>query len=98
MVINPILQDIETDGNKLVYDINNNPAIEAWVMRNLDIIRKFVISHSMFDLMTYSITRLDDDENYLVVFKNLYFDDFKRVCLWSLGIITILIVAGIIIF
>lgn len=81
MVVNPILQDIEEGGNKIIYDQNNSAQIEAWVMKNLEMIRNFVVNNSMFDLLTYSIDRIDDDENYLIVFKNIYFDDMKKICI-----------------
>lgn len=90
MVVNPILQDIEEGGNKIIYDQNNNVQIEAWVMKNLEMIRNFVVNNSMFDLLTYSIDRIDDDENYLIVFKNIYFDDMKKICI-GFGVGTILI-------
>ena len=87
MVINPILQNIQSDGNEMIFDKDNNAQIEAWVMKNLELIRHFVVNNSMFDILSYSIERLDDDENYLVVFKNIYFDDVKRIVKWTIGII-----------
>jgi hypothetical protein len=87
MVINPILQNIQADGNEMIFDKDNNAQIEAWVMKNLELIRHFVVNNSMFDILSYSIERLDDDENYLVVFKNIYFDDVKRIVKWTFGII-----------
>ncbi len=93
MVVNPIIQDIEDGGNTLIYDKDENLVIEGWVMKNLELIRNFVVNNSMFDLMTYTIEKLDDDENYLIVFKNIYFDDIKRIIKWAgifalLGVIT----------
>ena len=96
MIINPILQNIESNGNALTLDRNNKVLIEEWVMKNLELIRNFVVNNSMFDLLTYSIERIDDDENYLVVFKNVYFDDMKRVCKW-LAILIPIIIVGIIV-
>lgn len=87
MVVNPILQNIESDGNTLVYNRDDKMMIEVWVMHNLELIRNFVVNNSMFDLLTYSIERIDDDENYLIVFKNIYFDDIIKICKWSAGII-----------
>lgn len=95
MVINPILQNINVDGNELVYDKDNNILVEAWVMKNLELIRKFVVNNSMFDLLTYSIERIDDDDNYLIVFKNIYFDDIMRVCRWMAGIIIVGLLVGL---
>ena len=86
MVVNPILQNIESDGNTLVYNRDDKMMIEVWVMHNLELIRNFVVNNSMFDLLTYSIEKIDDDENYLIVFKNIYFDDIMKICKWTAGI------------
>ena len=83
MVVNPILQNIEDGGNTLIFDKNDNVLIEGWVMKNLELIRNFVVNNSMFDLLTYSIEKIDDDNNYLIVFKNIYFDDMMRIVKWS---------------
>lgn len=91
MVVNPILQDIETGGNTLIYDRDEKVAIEGWVMKNLELIRQFVVNNAMFDLLSYDIKRIDDDENYLIVFKNIYFDDMKRLVKWG----SFLIIAGL---
>ena len=96
MVVNPILQDIEDGGNKIIYDQNNNAQIEAWVMKNLEMIRNFVVNNSMFDLLTYSIDRIDDDENYLIIFKNIYFDDMKKICIGLGAGISLLGIGGLI--
>lgn len=94
MVVNPILQDIETGGNTLIYDRDEKVVIEGWVMKNLELIRQFVVNNAMFDLLSYDIKRIDDDENYLIVFKNIYFDDMKRLVKWC----GFLIIAGLLIW
>lgn len=95
MVVNPILQNIEDGGNTIVYNKDDKMMIEMWVMKNLELIRNFVVNNSMFDLLTYSIERLDDDENYLIVFKNIYFDDIIKICKWSAAIIVAGLLAGL---
>ena len=96
MVINPILQNIESDGNEVIYDHNNTQMIEAWVMKNLELSRNFVVENQLFDLLTYKIERIDDDDNYLVVFKNVMFDDFMKIVKWFLVILAVLGVGGLI--
>lgn len=100
MVVNPILQNIEDGGNTLIFDRDDNVMIEGWVMKNLELIRNFVVNNSMFDLLTYSIEKLDDDNNYLIVFKNIYFNDMMRIVKWSgaLVIIGLLTLLGFFIF
>lgn len=95
MVVNPILQNIEDGGNTVVYDKDDKMMVEVWVMKNLELIRNFVINNSMFDLLTYSIERLDDDENYLIVFKNIYFDDIMKICKWTAGILAAGLLTGL---
>lgn len=95
MVVNPILQNIEDGGNTLVLDRNEKVMIEGWVMKNLELIRNFIINNSMFDLLAYSIDKIDDDDNYLIVFKNIYFDDIKRIFKWTGIIILIGMLVGL---
>ena len=95
MVVNPILQNIEDGGNTVVYDKDDKMMVEVWVMKNLELIRNFVINNSMFDLLTYSIEKLDDDENYLIVFKNIYFDDIMKICRWTAGILAAGLLTGL---
>ena len=95
MVVNPILQSIEDGGNTVVYDKDDKMMVEVWVMKNLELIRNFVINNSMFDLLTYSIERLDDDENYLIVFENIYFDDIMKICRWTAGILAAGLLTGL---
>lgn len=100
MVVNPVLQNIEDGGNTLIFDRDDNVMIEGWVMKNLELIRNFVVNNSMFDLLTYSIEKIDDDNNYLIIFKNIYFDDMMRIVKWSvvLAIIGLLTWLGFVIF
>lgn len=95
MVVNPILQNIEDGGNTIVFNKDDKMMIEMWVMKNLELIRNFVVNNSMFDLLTYSIEKLDDDENYLIVFKNIYFDDIIKICKWSAAIIAAGLLTGL---
>lgn len=95
MIVNPILQNIKSDGNTIVYDHNDRMMVEAWVMKNLELIRNFIVNNSMFDLLTYTIDKIDNDENYLIVFKNIYFDDIMKICKWVAGIIGVGILVGI---
>lgn len=100
MLLNPILQNMETGGNTLVFDKDNKVLVEEWVMKNLELIRNFVVNNSLFDMLTYTIERYDDDDNYLVVFKNIYFDDFMKICKWVSGIVLVgvLVLVGYLIF
>lgn len=94
-LVNPVLQDIETGGNSTVYDHNDNQMVEAWVMKNLELARGFVVENQLFDLLTFKIEKYDNDENYLVVFKNIMFDSMLRIVKTILWILTAGSIAGI---
>lgn len=85
-VINPVIDNIDSGGNTLIYDDDRRPMIEKWLMDNLNVLSKFVATNNLFDLMTYKIDKIDDDYNYLVILQNIFFDGFKR-SLKILGII-----------
>lgn len=83
-VINPVIDDVGSGGNTIIYDDDRKPLIEKWLMDNLNILSKFVATNNLFDLMTYKINKIDEDYNYLVVLQNVYFDSFKRALkIWS---------------
>lgn len=76
-VINPLIDDVNTEGDTLIYD-DGRPMIEKWLMDNLNILSRFLTTNNLFDLMTYKINKIDDDHNYLVILQNLYYDNMKR--------------------
>lgn len=94
-VINPNIDNINTGGNTLIYG-EEEVIIEKWLMDNLNIMSKFITTNNLFDIMTYKIKKLDNDDNYLIIFQNIYYDDFKKSIKWILGILGILGIIGII--
>lgn len=77
-VINPVIDDVGSGGNTIIYDDDRKPLIEKWLMDNFNILSKFVVTNNLFDLMTYKIDKIDEDYNYLVILQNIYFDGFKK--------------------
>lgn len=81
-VINPLIKNIDTGGNTLSYDGNNEPMIKDYLIKCMLMLKTFIGDNQFFDILTYDIKQLDDDQNYLVVLKPIFLDDtikyFKR--------------------
>ena len=101
LVINPIIKNIMNNGNSLIITSTTEVAIQDYLIRNLELLKKFIGEHQFFDILTYEIKKIDNDENYLIVLKSIYLNDsikfFKR---FGYLLITLLIltISGIIIF
>lgn len=93
-IVNPLIENINSAGNKLVYS-EGKPLVERWLMDNLNIIREVINTNNLFDILTYDIKRLDNDENYLIKIYPIYFKETKRFLICSL-IIILLIIFGLI--
>lgn len=92
-VVNPNIDNISADGNLLIYDDLLHPVVEKWIMDNLNLMSKFITSNNLFDILTYKIERLDDDDNYLIVFQNIFYDSAKKSLKWILAGLSVILVA-----
>lgn len=94
-VLNPMVQDINdpTIGSSVaVYEFTQDGSlskqmwVEKWIMDRLYAAKQFIQTNNLFDIMTYNITKIDDNENYLLVLKPLYFEEAKQ---WTKHFITL---------
>ena len=95
-VVNPNVDNITNDGNTLVFD-DGKPIIEKWLMDNLNIMANFITTNNLFDILTYKIDKIDSDDNYVIVFQNIFRDSAKRELKWILSILGIIGIIAIII-
>lgn len=51
--------------------------VEKWIMERLNAADRFIVNHNLFELVTYRIDKIDQD-NYLFVIEPIPFQDFKR--------------------
>lgn len=94
MVLNPNLlpkeeQIFEYGENGL----NNSSFIEKWLMERFIIMEKFLMVNNLFDILSYSIKRIDDYENYLLIIEPVTFKEYIK----SLKYLFILIILSLII-
>lgn len=91
MVVNPIVQNLKSNGNTIIYS-DNTPLIREYFMRNLDILKMAIGENQLFDILTYEIRKIDDDENYLVILEPIFFKDTVKYFKTFLYIILVLII------
>lgn len=95
-VLNPKIQNMEIETSKQIYEfmpdgsLNDNMYIEKWVMDKLNIASLFIRNNNLFDMLTYSIKRIDEYDNYLVIFEPVPYTSLrrsaKRTALWTAGL------------
>lgn len=96
-VLNPMVQKMEDPSlgsGVAIYEftetgqLSNKMWVEKWVMDHLYAAQQFIQANNLFDLLTYDITRLDDNDNYLFVLEPLYFKEAKK---WTKRMLALLL-------
>lgn len=82
-VINPSLSNDEYDSNSQIFEygpdgLSDLPGVENWLMKRLLIAQQFIQTKNLFDILTYKIEKIDDYNNYLIVFQVFPLDDTIR--------------------
>ena len=107
-VLNPHVQNMTAASEGITSQIleytenglSDQAAIEKWCMEKIFVASNFIKNKELLDVLTYSLDKIDDQDNYLFVIKPIVFDDLKRSTkrlLWTL-LTLILIGAGVLIF
>lgn len=79
-VFNPHIQDgIFNQNNQILEYTNeglvNNSYIESYIMSQLNIAKQFIKANNLFDLLTYKLIKLDDNDNYLFIIQPITWED-----------------------
>ena len=84
-VLNPLVQDMRTeDGtDRRIFEFTDNGLsdktfIDKWCMDRMFAASNFIKNKELLDIMTYSLEKLDDNQNYLFVLKPVLFQDLKK--------------------
>ena len=75
--------------------LDNEKMVEQWVMEKLMIVSNFIQANNLFELLTYSIKKLDKYDNYLFILEPVTLSDCMK---WSKRfaiLLGVLIVIGI---
>lgn len=97
-VFNPHIQDGIFNQNNQILEytnegLSNSSYVESYIMTQLNIVKQFIKANNLFDLLTYKLIKLDDNDNYLFIIQPITWEDCvsytkKFMILW--GIIGIL--------
>lgn len=82
-VINPSLTNNEYDSNSQIFEygpegLSDLPGVENWLMKRLMIAQQFIQTKNLFDIITYKLEKIDNYNNYLIVFQVVPLDDTVR--------------------
>jgi hypothetical protein len=70
--------------------------VEQWVMEKMLVISNFIQTNNLFDVLTYSIKKLDKYDNYLFVLEPITLQNCFKWSKWMAGLVGTLIIAGIV--
>lgn len=81
-VINPYIKDGQYDETTVLYEVGSDKpstiAVEEYVMKRLIQSSQFIRANNLFDLLTYSIEKIDDYGNCLFKMYPIPYVDLKR--------------------
>lgn len=77
-----IIYEFTVDGS-----LSDRAHIEKWIMDRMNFLNMFIQQNSLFDIITYTLTKIDDNGNWLLVLEPLNFQDMKK---WTKRFITLL--------
>lgn len=84
-VLNPMVQDMSTeDGtDRRIFEFTENGLsdktyIDKWCMDRMFIASNFIKNKELLDIMTYSLEKIDENQNYLFVLSPILFQDLKK--------------------
>lgn len=97
-VFNPHIQEGVFNPNNQIYEyteqgLMNDAYVEAYILNQLNIAKQFIRANNLFDLLTYRLEKIDENDNYLFIMEPITWDDCKNysrrfAILWAtLGII-----------
>lgn len=75
--------------------LNNERMVEQWVMERMIVISDFIRTNNLFELLTYSLKKLDDYDNYLFILEPITLHDCFKWSKWMIGLMSGLIIVGI---
>lgn len=99
-VLNPNIQQIpmKSEGSSsIIYDITvdgeltANTYIEKWMMDRINFLNSFIRANNLFELLVYKIKKIDDNDNYLIIFESILWEDLKKwIKLLPISLVTII--------
>lgn len=97
-VFNPHIQEGIFNPNNQIYEYTeqglvNDAYVEAYILNQLNIAKQFIRANNLFDLLTYRLEKIDENDNYLFIMEPITWEDCKK---YSKRFAILLTVLGII--
>ena len=82
-VFNPHIQEGVFNPNNQIYEYTeqglvNDAYVEAYILNQLNIAKQFIKANNLFDLLTYRLEKLDENDNYLFIMEPITWNDCKK--------------------
>lgn len=82
-VFNPHIQEGIFNPNNQIYEYTeqglvNDAYVEAYILNQLNIAKQFIRANNLFDLLTYRLEKIDENDNYLFIMEPITWDDCKK--------------------
>lgn len=82
-VFNPHIQEGVFNPNNQIYEyteqgLMNDAYVEAYILNQLNIAKQFIRANNLFDLLTYRLEKIDENDNYLFIMEPITWDDCKN--------------------
>ena len=76
--------------------LDNERMVEQWIMERMNIVSNFIQNNNLFEILTYSIKKLDNYDNYLFILEPITLHDCLKWSKWMIALIGLLIIVGIV--
>ena len=98
-VFNPHIQEGMFNPNNQIYEYTenglvNDAYVEAYILNQLNIIKQFIKANNLFDLLTYRLKKIDENDNYLFIIEPITWEDCKNYSKKVVILYTILLILG----
>ena len=82
-IFNPHIQEGIFNPNNQIYEYTdkglvNDAYVEAYILNQLNIAKQFIKANNLFDLLTYRLEKIDDNDNYLFIIEPITWGDCKK--------------------
>jgi hypothetical protein len=98
-VFNPHIQEGVFNPNNQIYEYTerglvNDAYVEAYILNQLNIAKQFIQANNLFDLLTYRLKKIDENDNYLFIMEPITWEDCKKYTKWFIILYSIIGIFG----
>lgn len=99
VVINPHIKNGKWDPESMVQELGNDDVSRAvamnMIMGTLTTVQQFIKANNLFDLLTYEIRQISNNDDYLLIMEPITYPDLKnygKKFLMTYGVLLLLII------